>query len=405
MWLSGKTEARESYMLETRFPVTGLNVQAPVRFRGVEVGKVETIEFLPNDARVILVRIAVRADTPITKGTYAQLGSQGVTGLAYVLLDDEGKNPERVAGGDLNYHIPVRASFLDEISGSGRELLTDVRQVASRVNVLLTDSNQAQLMRSLAGLERATNRVSELAAKFEPAIAKVPALTDDARKAVAHADELMVNLNKLTLELTRRVDARRTGCEERRAGRRRGTIAVRHGGRRDPAAHTRPGRGDRPHLEKPRPPAGRPERAALESRVRPAGAAAGAGRTRIQSTSRSGQVKSEWRDLARCAAVGMLCGALAACSLGPKTEQPATYDLGAPRSQTPASPGIAAVLYLPEATAPAWLNGPGVLYRLNYENPAATAALRLEPLVRRRPPRCSPSGCATASRLLQRRAS
>ena len=207
MWLSGKTEARESYMLETRFAVTGLNVQAPVRFRGVEVGKVETIEFLPNDARVILVRIAVRADTPITKGTYAQLGSQGVTGLAYVLLDDEGKNPERVAGGDLNYHIPVRASFLDEISGSGRELLTDVRQLASRVNVLLTDSNQAQLMRSLAGLERATNRVSELAAKFEPAIAKVPALTDDARKAVAHADELMVNLNKLTLELTRRVDA------------------------------------------------------------------------------------------------------------------------------------------------------------------------------------------------------
>ena len=38
-----------------------------------------------------------------------------------------------------------------------------MRQVAARVNVLLTDSNQAQLMRTLAGLERATNRVSELA--------------------------------------------------------------------------------------------------------------------------------------------------------------------------------------------------------------------------------------------------
>ena len=206
MWLSGKTEARESYMLETRHPVTGLNVQAPVRFRGVEVGKVEKIEFTPDNARVILVRVAVRAETPITKGTYAQLGSQGVTGLAYVILDDEGKNPERVTGGDLSYRIPVRASFLDEISGSGKDLLTDVRQVASRINVLLADSNQAQLIRTLAGLERATNRVSELATKFEPAIAKVPALTEDARKAVAHADELMVNLNKLTLELTQRVD-------------------------------------------------------------------------------------------------------------------------------------------------------------------------------------------------------
>src|SRR6185295_7414285 len=97
MWLSGKTEVRASYMLETHFPVTGLNVQAPVRFRGVEVGKVEKIEFEPKDARVILVRVAVSAETPITKGTYAQLGSQGVTGLAYVILDDEGKDPERVA--------------------------------------------------------------------------------------------------------------------------------------------------------------------------------------------------------------------------------------------------------------------------------------------------------------------
>ena len=78
---------------------------------------------------------------------------------------------------------------------------------------------------------------------------------------------------------------------------------------------------------------------------------------------------SKNRYVARCAAAAMMCGALAACSLGQKTEQPATYDLGAPRSQPAAKPAIAAVLYLPEATAPAWLHGPGIVYRLNYENP------------------------------------
>ena len=206
MWFSGETETRESYMLESRHPVTGLNVQAPVRFRGVDVGKVETIEFQPNDPRVILVRVAVRAGTPITKGTYAQLGSQGVTGLAYVMLDDDGSKPERVPAGDPSSRIPVRASFLDELAGSGKELLADVRQVATRVNVLLSDENQAQLMRTLAGLEAATNRVSELAVKFEPAIRNLPALTDDARKAFARADELMANLNKLTLDLTKEVE-------------------------------------------------------------------------------------------------------------------------------------------------------------------------------------------------------
>src|SRR6185295_11555578 len=94
MWLSGETEKRVGYTLESRYPVTGLNVQAPVRYRGVDVGKVETIQFSPDDPRAILVRVGVRSGTPLTRGTYAQLGSQGVTGLAYVILDDDGKKPE-----------------------------------------------------------------------------------------------------------------------------------------------------------------------------------------------------------------------------------------------------------------------------------------------------------------------
>ena len=71
----------------------------------------------------------------------------------------------------------------------------------------------------------------------------------------------------------------------------------------------------------------------------------------------------------RRAAVVLICAVSTGCSLAPKTEQPATYDLGAPRNPAAAKPGIAAVLYLPEANAPAWLNGPGIVYRLNYENP------------------------------------
>jgi phospholipid/cholesterol/gamma-HCH transport system substrate-binding protein len=207
MWLSGRTEARDSYMLESRYPVTGLNVQAPVRFRGVEIGKVEAIEFSPADPRAILVRVGVRAGTPLTRGTYAQLGSQGVTGLAYVMLDDDGGKPERLSAADPDLRIPVRPSFIDELSGAGKDLMADVRQVAARVNVLLGEKNQAQLIRTLAGLETATNKVSELVLKIDPALRGVPALTEEARKAFARADVLMQNLNRLTVELTGRVDA------------------------------------------------------------------------------------------------------------------------------------------------------------------------------------------------------
>lgn len=199
MWLTGETEAREAFVLESRYPVTGLSPQASVRFRGVDVGKVETIDFDPKDSRIILVRVAVRGDTPVTRGTYAQLGSQGVTGIAYVMLDDDGSKPERLRATDAR--IPLRQSFIDELSGAGRDLVSDVNQVAARLNKLLSDENQAQLVRTLASLESASVRVAVLARELEPGAKSMIALTEEARGVLKRASEMMAGIEALTKEL------------------------------------------------------------------------------------------------------------------------------------------------------------------------------------------------------------
>lgn len=202
MWLSGETHEREYYVLESSHAVSGLNIQAPVRLRGVEVGRVETIGFDPEDARIILLRISVRAGTPITRGTTARLGSQGVTGLAYVMLDDDGKKPELMAGSDdKSARIPVRPSLFDDLAGSGKDLLVEVTQVVQRLNTLLGDKNQAQLVRTLASLESAATHAGRLATALEPAAGNIPALTEDARKALATADTLFTELTTLSREL------------------------------------------------------------------------------------------------------------------------------------------------------------------------------------------------------------
>lgn len=207
MWFSGDTEKRDTYRLESRFAVTGLNIQAPVRFRGVEVGRVESIAFEDKAARSILIDVSVKRDTPITRGTYAQLGSQGVTGLAYVILDDDGDKPERLSPADSEKtRVPVRQSFFDDVAGSGKLLISDANEVARRLRILLDEKNQAQLMRTLGGLEAATRGIAEAARKLEPAIRNMPAVTDDARKAFARADTLLANMNKLSTELVQRVD-------------------------------------------------------------------------------------------------------------------------------------------------------------------------------------------------------
>jgi phospholipid/cholesterol/gamma-HCH transport system substrate-binding protein len=207
LWFSRNTESREIYEIESRYPVTGLNPQAPVRFRGVEVGRVESIEFSREDPRKILVAVSVRSDTPVTRGTYAQLGSQGVTGLSYVLLDDDGDKPQPLTPGEsAQTRIQVRPSYLDEITVAGKTLVTGADDVARRLNALLSEGNQAQLIKTLASLESATIAVARVAGKLDPAVRDLPAVSADARKALARADALLVSMNKLTEELSRRVD-------------------------------------------------------------------------------------------------------------------------------------------------------------------------------------------------------
>lgn len=193
LWLRGDTAQRDRYLLVSKLSISGLNPQATVRLRGVEVGKVETIGFDPQDPRLILVRIAVDSSAPITRGTYAQLGYQGITGLSYVQLEDDGTQPELLqTDSDAPARIEVRPSLLDQLGSSGQELISGINQAAKRINILLSDDNQRQLQRTLASLESASGRVASLAS--------------GSGIALKRADTLFGNLNRLSVQVEKRLD-------------------------------------------------------------------------------------------------------------------------------------------------------------------------------------------------------
>src|SRR5688572_27107751 len=85
LWFSREDYANVTYVLESKHSVSGLNPQAPVRLRGVPIGKVQSIEFDEEDSRLILITILVKGGSKITRGTTAQLGAQGITGTSYVM--------------------------------------------------------------------------------------------------------------------------------------------------------------------------------------------------------------------------------------------------------------------------------------------------------------------------------
>src|SRR5665647_2027542 len=138
LWFSKDELKLIPYALATSNAVTGLKVEAPVRYRGVDVGRVDDISIdAANNGRV-QIRIGVREGTPITKSTYAQLGYQGITGLAYVLLGDDGKSKEALRStADEIASIRMKPSLMDD----GEVLFGSFAEIAEKIKRLLDDEN------------------------------------------------------------------------------------------------------------------------------------------------------------------------------------------------------------------------------------------------------------------------
>jgi phospholipid/cholesterol/gamma-HCH transport system substrate-binding protein len=89
LWLSsGRSygtsyEIYQTYMKES---VAGLNMNAAVRYRGVEVGRVQKIALAPGNVEQVQLTLAIESGTPVKTDTVAILETQGLTGIAFVDL-------------------------------------------------------------------------------------------------------------------------------------------------------------------------------------------------------------------------------------------------------------------------------------------------------------------------------
>ena len=204
LWFSRDDVAYVPYMVLTTTSVSGLKTEAPVRYRGVEVGKVQSIKIDPGVDGHIHIRLGVIEGTPITRSTYARLGYLGVTGLAFVALDDSGDSKDLLRSDARKLaEIPMRRSIMD----TGEDLMAAFGEIATRVSTLLNQDNQKAVRRALSGLELAALKTASLTEKLERTVAGVPALVGDARGAVGKADQLMGSVSGLTAKIEERVEA------------------------------------------------------------------------------------------------------------------------------------------------------------------------------------------------------
>jgi len=192
-WLTRTTGVRDLYEISTRETVTGLQEQAPVRFRGIDVGKVKKIRFDPKVPGNVLVQMEVDRDTPLTRDSFATLSYQGVTGLAFIQLSDHGKPaPRLVPNDEVPPRLPLEPGLLAQLEEKGQVILDRVGEVAQRVNTLLGDPNQQRIATALENISDASKATRQLVTnvdttvknKLDPALDQITVTVRGAQRTV-----------------------------------------------------------------------------------------------------------------------------------------------------------------------------------------------------------------------------
>ena len=193
-WLTRDSGQRDAFEISTREAVTGLQEQAPVRYRGVDVGKVTHVGFDPKVQGNVLVRLEVARGAPITTDTFATLSFQGVTGLAFVQLDDSGKPAPLLHPNDeAPPRIPLRPGLLTNLADRGEKILDQVAQITERVNTLMDAKNPNGLSSAVGSVAQAAGNISTLStnmnnvltAQFGPRTVDIPSLVKRTDVALA----------------------------------------------------------------------------------------------------------------------------------------------------------------------------------------------------------------------------
>lgn len=152
----------DRYTIQMKQSVSGLNTEAPVKYRGVVVGTVEKIGISKDNSEVIEVSIAVEEGTPIKNDSIAELTAMGITGLSYIELKGGSNDSPRLEVGSVIHAAP---SLFDKLGNGATNVTEKLAESLDRFNTLVNDENIVVINNLLKNLESTTKNLSGFLSK------------------------------------------------------------------------------------------------------------------------------------------------------------------------------------------------------------------------------------------------
>ncbi|MCX8520193.1 MAG: MlaD family protein [Rhodoferax sp.] len=160
------------YLAVEEESVAGLNLNAPVKFNGVEIGKVRSITLDPDDPQRVNLLLAIARNAPIKQDTVAVLRAQGLTGIAYMELSGGLPNAPALQAkpGALYPQIATKSSLSTRLEDLLTRLIAKIDSSSGSLNGFLNADNQRAFSSALADLAKLSRTLAARTSVIDRAI-------------------------------------------------------------------------------------------------------------------------------------------------------------------------------------------------------------------------------------------
>ena len=177
--------------------VQGLDVDSPVKYRGVFTGRVESIDVAP-DSKLIKVILKIESGQKLDQNIVAQLKSVGITGSMFVELDQKRPGePDLSPALSFPSEYPIIASKPSEIKG----LIGGFDAILNQIKALDLEGIAGKIKATLDNINQSVNDadVERISQTINSSFEKMEKILEDQRwdNVLASADAAGRSLNRL----------------------------------------------------------------------------------------------------------------------------------------------------------------------------------------------------------------
>ncbi len=201
MWLASDVRFTRyhPYVVYFNESVAGLNPNAPVKYRGVNVGRVEKMQIDPKNPTRVRILMDIASDTPIRTDTYAMLKVQGLTGIAFVELEGGAKGEPLTSplpDGTIA-EIPSKTSFSNRLDEALSHAALTIDQIGDRLMALLDQTTIESFHKTLHHLERMTAELDRDKKHLHKILTNADTFSSTLAQAGQSLPMLLNNINRL----------------------------------------------------------------------------------------------------------------------------------------------------------------------------------------------------------------